>query len=81
MKIINDAVDQVRREEQVVIGLLKATRYIWLKNPGKLTEKQKKKLEDWQQLYIKTTRTYQLKLAFQELFEQAPSEAHFFLQK
>jgi len=81
MKIINDAVDQVRREEQVEIGLLKATRYIWLKNPGKLTEKQKKKLEDLKQLNIKTTRAYQLKLAFQELFEQEPSEAPFFLQK
>ncbi len=70
MKKINEAVDQVRREEQVEIRLLKATRYIWLKNPGNLTEKKKEELEDLKQLYIKTTRNYQLKLAFQEILQR-----------
>ena len=32
MKIINDAVDQVRREESKDRPELKGTRYIWLKN-------------------------------------------------
>ena len=45
MKLINEAVDQVRREEQAHNGNLKKTRYIWLKNPENLTEKQKKELD------------------------------------
>ena len=33
VKIINDAVDQVRRAEQEEQGLLRGTRYLWLRNP------------------------------------------------
>jgi transposase len=32
MKLMNEAVDQVRREEQARNASLKRTRYIWLKN-------------------------------------------------
>lgn len=81
MKIINEAVDQVRREEQIELGLLKATRYIWLKNPGNLKKKQEQKLNDIKKMNTKTLRAYHLKLAFQEFFEQDPAEAPVFLQK
>ena len=40
MKIINDAVDQVRREEINDRPELKGTRYIWLKNQTNLKESQ-----------------------------------------
>mgnify|MGYP001089099198 CR=1 FL=1 len=33
VKIINDAVDQVRRTEQKEQSLLRGTRYLWLRNP------------------------------------------------
>jgi len=81
MKIINEAVDQVRREEQLELGLLKATRYIWLKNPGNLTKKQEGKLNDIKKMNTKTLRAYHLKLAFQEFFDQEPADAPIFLQK
>jgi len=44
MKNINEAVDQVRREERYENEFLKRTRYIWLKNPENLTKRQKKYL-------------------------------------
>ncbi len=45
MKIVNQAVDQVRRTEQLDNKYLKNTRYIWLKNPSNLTVNQNNKLE------------------------------------
>jgi transposase len=43
MKLMNEAVDQVRRQEQAHNASLKRTRYIWLKNPENLTKKQMKR--------------------------------------
>ena len=44
MKIINEAVDEVRRQEQKERPELARTRYIWLKNPGNLNLSQVKTL-------------------------------------
>ncbi|AKG33877.1 hypothetical protein VK70_04155 [Paenibacillus durus ATCC 35681] len=49
MKLINEAVDEFRREEQKEVFELKKTRYVWLKNESNLTEGQKQmmlKLKD-----------------------------------
>ena len=43
-KLMNEAVDKVRREEQSQNALLKKTRFVWLKNPENLTIKQKETL-------------------------------------
>jgi transposase len=74
VKIINDAVDQVRRAEQKQQGVLRGTRYIWLRNPDNLSERQRTTLENLPTRHLKTARAYQIRLAFQELYEQ-PSEA------
>jgi len=65
MKLVNEAVDQVRREEQVGNALLKRTRYIWLKNPHNLTSKQKKSLGNLKDMNLKTVRAYNIKLSLQ----------------
>jgi len=65
MKIVNEAVDQVRRDEQAGNVLLKKTRYIWLKNPSNLTKKQQKALGNLKQINLKTVRAYNIKLALQ----------------
>jgi len=44
MKIVNEGIDAVRKEEVAMNQCLKNTRYLWLKNPCNLTEKQKKTL-------------------------------------
>ena len=46
VKLINEAVDKVRREEVATQPLLKKARYIILKNNENLTKKEKEKLKD-----------------------------------
>ena len=75
MKIINDAVDAVRREESKQMPELKKTRYLWLKNEGNLTVKQKEKFDSVKNLRCKTAKAYQLKITFQEFFAQTDKAA------
>ena len=53
-KLMNEAVDKVRREEQSQNALLKKTRFVWLKNPENLTIKQKETLRPLKDLRLKT---------------------------
>jgi len=68
MKIMNEAVDQVRREEQAENVLLKKTRYIWLKNQSRLTKKQKKKLGTLKDMNLRTSRAYNIKVSLQSFW-------------
>jgi hypothetical protein len=54
VKIINDAVDQVRRAEQKQQGVLRGTRYIWLRSPDNLFERQRSTLEALPTRHLKT---------------------------
>jgi transposase len=67
------AVNDVRKQEAVILkktdpGLLTGTRYIWLKNPWNLTEKQKQRLSYLEKLNLKINRAYLLKENFRELW-------------
>jgi transposase len=68
IKTINDAVDAVRREEQRTEPDLKSTRYLWLKNPGKLTVNQLARLLAFPQRKCRTARAYRMKLILQEIY-------------
>lgn len=83
MKIINEAVDEVRRAEQKERPELYKTRYVWLKNPEKLNKHQSELLEELtlKKFNLKTSRAYHLKLNFQELFNQPPELAEAYLKK
>jgi len=68
-----DAVDQVRKEEAKKLkaedpDLLKKTRYIWLKNPWNLTDKQSLRLSELEKLNLKINRAYLLKEAFRQFW-------------
>ena len=82
-RIINEAVDQVRREEQKSRPELKRSRYLWLKNPQRLTARQRDRFEDlrMKKQNLKTARAYQIKLNFQELYQQPAALAEPFLRK
>ncbi len=58
MKIVNAAVDEVRRQEQKERPELIRTRYIWLQNPTNLKASQLNTLEELQvkKLNLKTIR-------------------------
>lgn len=75
VKIINDAVDQVRRSEQKTRPELKKTRHIWLKNTTNLTQNQHDTLDGLSRSNLKTARAYQIRLTFQDLFNQPSREA------
>ena len=83
MKIINEAVDEVRRQEQKDHPELTRTRYIWLKNPENLKLSQVGTLEGLtvKKLNLKTSRAYHIRLNFQELFSQPPQIAEAYLKK
>jgi len=83
LKILNEAVDEVRRQEQRLVPELKKTRYIWLKNPRNLKPYQSTILEELnvKKLNLKTVRAYHIRLNFQELWNQTSWDAEPFLKK
>ena len=70
VKIVNDAVDQVRRAEQKGQSVLRGTRYIWLRNPANLSDRQQATLDSLPTRHLKTARAYQIRPAFQDLYHQ-----------
>ncbi len=76
---LTEAVDIVRRQEvndkstehkEVLAG----TRYIWLKNPWNLTDKQKASLSFLETLNLKIHRAYLLKESFRDFWQSATKE-------
>ena len=65
MKMVNQVVDEVRREEQKGNRFLKKTWFLWLKNPKNLTERQQKELGPLKDMNLKTVRACNLKLSVQ----------------
>ena len=68
IQALNKAQDEVRRMEQKKNPLLKSSRYIWLKNPENLTEKQRQQMESLRFENLKTAKVYQMKLTFQDIY-------------
>ena len=75
VRIVNEAVDQVRRAEQKRQGLLRGTRYIWLRNPANLSDRQRATLEHLPKRHLKTARAYQIRLGFQDLYDHTTAAA------
>jgi len=71
VKIINDAVDEVRRTERKTHAELKGTRYLWLRNPNTLSEHQRAMLDALPTRTLRTARAYQIRLAFQDMYAEA----------
>jgi transposase len=81
MQNLNFALDQVRRSEQVGRSTLKRSRYLWLRNPDRLSERQRAQVERLAAQHARTGRAYRIKLAFQEFYTQAPAEAEAYLER
>ena len=75
VKIINAAVDKVRREEVKSHPELKKSRYVWLKNATNLTGAQRETRDSLAKSNLKTARAYQIRLAFQDLYDQPSTQA------
>jgi transposase len=83
IKVINEAVDEVRRSEQKTRPELKKTRYAWLKNPENLTKKLQAVIDELnvKKMNLKTSRAYQIKLTFQDVYDQPSQRAEAFLKR
>jgi len=68
MKLLGDAVDRVRREEQPTHPELKGTRYVWLKNDWNRTEKQTRIFDELRSSKLATVRATHMRSVFQDLF-------------
>jgi len=74
IKLMNEAVDQVRRDEQKTNPSLKSTRYLWLKNSQSLGKKDSAKLESLTTSNSKTAKAYQLKLTLQDVYASSSNK-------
>jgi transposase len=82
MKMMNEAVDDVRKQEQSKVKELKNSKYSWLKNEKNLSEKQSEKFLNLKNQNLKTVRAYNIKLSLQEFWDsQNRNEATQYLKK
>jgi transposase len=81
IKLLNEAVEEVRRQEQRYEAQLKHTRYTWLKNPERLTDKQIAQYDALWHQNLKTVRAYHIRLSFQDFWRQPDAAAEAFLKK
>lgn len=87
MQKLSKAVDDVRAQEAKELKktnpeLLKGARYLFLKNPERLSDKQRARLGHLEKLNLRSHRAYLLKESFRELFTyKSKSEGKRFLKK
>ncbi len=74
MKLVNEAVDSVRREEATERPELKGTRYLWLKNTENFTATQEIQFEQVKRLKCRTQRAWFLKTVLQEIYRSGTRE-------
>ncbi len=77
MKIINNAVDEVRRNEVKEQIILRGKKYIFLKNREELTENQKeelRKIEFMPYLNLQTIRAFHIRENFQSIYTEQTKE-------
>ena len=80
---LGKAIDEVRRAEaKQHKGLLKNTRYLWLKRPARLTAKQHDWLDELLQQPLVTARAYEQAIKFDDFYEiEDPDTAEEYLRR
>lgn len=81
MKMMNEAVDEVRREEQKRHPELKGSKYVWLKNEWNHTQRQKELFDSLRALDLKTNKAHHLKGVFQDIYACSPQEGEALLKR
>jgi transposase len=82
IKLLNEAVDKVRRQEVADHPELKKTRYVWLKNDWNRSDSQQETFDQLRSSKLATVRATHLKSVFQDLFAvEDPGEAEQLLKR
>lgn len=68
MKLVGEAVDDARRREVRLAPELRGTRFDWLLNPSRLSEKRQERVERLSERNLLTAKAYQMRLNLQELW-------------
>ena len=77
IKIINEALDKVRRSEVSEQSILRKTKYLFLKNRSNLDQAQRdylEKIESMPSMNLKTVRAYHIRENFQEIYKEQTAE-------
>ena len=81
VKLINEAVTEVRRRERREQPCLKGAQYSVLKRPDHLNEKERALIADMEERNLETARAYHIRLLFDDFFSQTnPEYARGFLK-
>lgn len=75
VKLLNEAMDKLRRQEYAEHQALKGHKYTFLRNPNKLSKSKRAALEDMVQSYPTLGQAYRLKTLFDDLWQQLNAEA------
>jgi transposase len=75
MKMMNETLNKVRRNEQKENSVLIKSHKFWLKNRENLSDEDKEKLDGLMKMNLKTTRVYRFKLDLQEFWKMTDFEA------
>jgi transposase len=70
VKMVNDGVDKVRKREANEGKIEKKTKYIWLKNPENLTERQQETFTRLSKQKLGTGRAYRMRLELQAIYAE-----------
>ena len=81
IKLANEAVDQVRREEARNNFQIKGRRYIFLKNVDHLTQEEKEALSQLEAQNLDTIQAMQIRMNLQQLFTMSAKSARRFLDR
>jgi len=82
VKLLNEAMDKVRKAERKEHEALKGHKYTFLKNPDKLSETKQQELAEMVRLYPTLGEAYRLKLLFNDLWTMPDKpSAHAFLNQ
>ena len=82
VKLLNKAMDTVRKQERKEYEFLKGHKYTFLKNPDKLPHKKQKELAEMIVLYPRLGDAYRLKVLFNEVWQMPTKKsAKIFLEQ
>jgi transposase len=81
VKLANEAVDQVRREEARNNFQIKGRRYIFVKNVDRLTQEEKEALSQLEAQNLDTIQAMQIRMNLQQLFTMSAKSARRFLDR
>lgn len=74
VKLLNEAMDKVRRVERIEHDELKGHKYLFLKSKQNLSERQQASLADMIELFPNLGKAYRLKVLFNDLWEMRSKE-------